>query len=395
MSDEARFLLPSAGTSAGVLMTEAEPGTPLARLTAVRPVASSRAAQASDSYAAGDGRMLITQINGQKVATLDDFVKAVKKVAPGSSGYAVARDLASASSSPSGRVVEINFNTGRYPLQVFTWDDKKLEWVDESGSTVAATGDAGAPAAAPATAAAKPKPSRTLLQASSTPAAKSEGAATGDGPDDAAAKPSTTKAAPELAASKPAAAASGLWSAADKARFRKGVVAVRRVTDVPLDDAARGDASHSGVVVHVGDDQVVIATAALTTNSPTTFDVTFYDGTTAKVRVFRVGRWWVIIFFFPHPPSLIPPPSSPHLPGSLALLGLRPVPGRRPQGRARRRGGPAPGVGHDGATGGQTAHAGRRRRRHVYRTRRHGPRAHVQPADQHSHRPQLALCARV
>ena len=278
-------------------MTEAEPGTPLARLTAVRPAASSRAAQASDSYAAGDGRVLITQINGQKVANLDDFIKAVNKVAPGSSGYAVARDLASASSAPSGRVVEINFNMGRYPLQVFTWDGAKLEWVDETGSGVgsdAAAPASAAPASAPASAAtAKAKPAkagRALLQAAASTAAKpgasTDGTSDGVAASDTLPKPTTTstKPAPELAASKPAAASSGVWSSADKARFRKGVVAVRRVTDVPLDDAARGDASHSGVVVNVTDDRVVIATASLTTNSPTTFEVTFYDGTTAKVR---------------------------------------------------------------------------------------------------------------
>ena len=292
LSDETRYALPTAGASRGVLMSEAEPGTPLARLTAVRPAAANRASQATDSFVDGGGRMLVTQINGQKVESLADFVAAASRVAPGSSGYAVARDLTSAAASPSGRATEILFNTGRYPLQAFVWDDGRLEWVREEGgknAAAAVSAQQGAAAEDGARAVAAPAPAkgkttsragRALLQAKAdqeAPEAKPAAAAAAT-----AAKPSAAALAPPLPR-KPATASSGLWSDADKARFKRGTVAVRRVTDVPLDDAARGDASFSGVVVNVTDDRVVIATSSATTNSPTAYEVTFYDGSTAKV----------------------------------------------------------------------------------------------------------------
>lgn len=73
--------------------------------------------------------MLITEINGKKVSSLDDFVAAAKNVSPGSAGYVVARDLTSTSSPIGGRVSELTFNVARYPLQLFAWDQSKLDWV--------------------------------------------------------------------------------------------------------------------------------------------------------------------------------------------------------------------------------------------------------------------------
>jgi hypothetical protein len=291
LSDGARYELPAAGSSKGVLMPEAEPGTPFARLTAVRPAATTRAAAATDSYVDGGGRMLVTQINGKKVETLDDLIAAARAVADGAAGYAVARDLTTVASPPGGKATELTFNVARYPLQVFEWDAKQLDWVSDGGTKVvaaAAAAPAAARAPAPAAAAAAvAAPSskakgRTLLQEGKQPTAttKKGGADTDAAPAARAALPPPPPAGAATAAS---------WSSPDKARFRRGTVAVRRVTDVPLDDAARGDSSHSGVVVSVDDTRVVIATVPASV-SPTMYDVTFYDGSTAKARGEREAR---------------------------------------------------------------------------------------------------------
>ena len=105
--------------------------------------ATSRSSQANDKLSDGSGQMLITEINGKKVSTLDDFVAAAKNVAPGSAGYVVARDLTSTSSPIGGRVSELTFNVARYPLQLFAWDQAKLDWVvvDNGGADKKGGGD--------------------------------------------------------------------------------------------------------------------------------------------------------------------------------------------------------------------------------------------------------------
>jgi len=77
--------------------------------------------------------MLITEINGKKVSSLDDFAAAARAVAPGSAGYVVARDLSSTASPIGGRVSELTFNVARYPLQLFAWDQARLDWVVVKG----------------------------------------------------------------------------------------------------------------------------------------------------------------------------------------------------------------------------------------------------------------------
>lgn len=93
--------------------------------------------------------MLITEINGKKISSLDDFAAAARAVAPGSAGYVVARDLTSTSSPIGGKVSELTFNVARYPLQLFAWDQAKLDWVVVEGGRKSGGGEKkGADAAA-------------------------------------------------------------------------------------------------------------------------------------------------------------------------------------------------------------------------------------------------------
>jgi len=77
--------------------------------------------------------MLITELNGKRISGLDDFAAAAEGVAPGSAGYVVARDLSSTASPIGGKVSELTFNVARYPLQLFAWDQAKLDWVVDGG----------------------------------------------------------------------------------------------------------------------------------------------------------------------------------------------------------------------------------------------------------------------
>jgi len=95
--------------------------------------ATSRSSQANEKLSDGSGQMLITELNGKRISGLDDFAAAAEGVAPGSAGYVVARDLSSTASPIGGKVSELTFNVARYPLQLFAWDQAKLDWVVDGG----------------------------------------------------------------------------------------------------------------------------------------------------------------------------------------------------------------------------------------------------------------------
>ena len=79
-------------------------------------------------------------------------------------------------------------------------------------------------------------------------------------------------------------AASNVWSPAERARLKRGVVSVRASTDIPLGNAVRADASSSGFIAAEDGGRLVIVTDARADNSPTDYTVFFYDGSSAKAR---------------------------------------------------------------------------------------------------------------
>jgi S1-C subfamily serine protease len=79
------------------------------------------------SSAAGS-KAVITELNGEEIRNLDDFISAAKKVKHGQHGSFVHRNP---NSPGEGSLDEITFDLRFDPLEVFKWDEGKLEWVKE------------------------------------------------------------------------------------------------------------------------------------------------------------------------------------------------------------------------------------------------------------------------
>lgn len=79
------------------------------------------------SSAAGS-KAVITELNGEEIRNLDDFISAAKKVKHGQHGSFVHRNP---NSPGEGSLDEITFDLRFDPLEVYKWDEGKLEWVKE------------------------------------------------------------------------------------------------------------------------------------------------------------------------------------------------------------------------------------------------------------------------
>ena len=94
--------------SSGVMMAYSDSGTTL-------------------NTAAGN-KAVITELNGDEVRNLEDFIAAARKVKHGQHGSFVHRNPNSAG---DGSLTEITYDLRFNPLEVFHWDEGKLEWVKE------------------------------------------------------------------------------------------------------------------------------------------------------------------------------------------------------------------------------------------------------------------------
>lgn len=77
---------------------------------------------------AAGAKAVISELNGDRIGNLDDFIAAAKKVKHGQHGSFVHRNPNSAG---DGSLDEITFDLRFNPLEVFQWDEGKLEWVKE------------------------------------------------------------------------------------------------------------------------------------------------------------------------------------------------------------------------------------------------------------------------
>ena len=77
---------------------------------------------------AAGNKAVITELNGDEVRNLEDFIAAARKVKHGQHGSFVHRNPNSAG---DGSLTEITYDLRFNPLEVFHWDEGKLEWVKE------------------------------------------------------------------------------------------------------------------------------------------------------------------------------------------------------------------------------------------------------------------------
>lgn len=77
---------------------------------------------------AAGAKAVISELNGDRIGNLDDFIAAAKKVKHGQHGSFVHRNPNSAG---DGSLDEITYDLRFNPLEVFQWDEGKLEWVKE------------------------------------------------------------------------------------------------------------------------------------------------------------------------------------------------------------------------------------------------------------------------
>lgn len=77
---------------------------------------------------AAGSKAVVTELNGDKIAGLDDFIAAARKVKHGQHGSFVHRNP---NSPGDGSLDEITYDLRFDPLEVFEWDEGKLEWVKQ------------------------------------------------------------------------------------------------------------------------------------------------------------------------------------------------------------------------------------------------------------------------
>ncbi|MBM3214388.1 PDZ domain-containing protein [Candidatus Poribacteria bacterium] len=86
----------------------------------------------------GNSKVLIIELNGVPVRSLDDLVNAARTIPSGLHTYVVAHDYNLYDSSAKPRSLTLNLQYG--PLEVFTWDEPTLDWVPE-GEPASQSGD--------------------------------------------------------------------------------------------------------------------------------------------------------------------------------------------------------------------------------------------------------------
>lgn len=80
---------------------------------------------------AAGSKAVVTELNGERVRNLNDFIAAAKKIKHGEHGSFVHRNP----SLPSeGSLDDITYDLRFNPLEVFEWDEDKLEWVKQKNA---------------------------------------------------------------------------------------------------------------------------------------------------------------------------------------------------------------------------------------------------------------------
>ncbi|MDE0299694.1 MAG: trypsin-like peptidase domain-containing protein [Candidatus Poribacteria bacterium] len=74
----------------------------------------------------GNSKVVIQEINGRAIHGLDDFIASCMDIADGQHTYVVIRDFNRFDSSPTPKSLTVNLQFG--PLQVFEWNEQKLDW---------------------------------------------------------------------------------------------------------------------------------------------------------------------------------------------------------------------------------------------------------------------------
>ena len=78
----------------------------------------------------GNSKVVILDINGKQIRSLNDFIQACKTITDGQHTYVVVRDFNLFDSSPKPKSLTVNLKFG--PLQQFEWNQGVLDW-DEVG----------------------------------------------------------------------------------------------------------------------------------------------------------------------------------------------------------------------------------------------------------------------
>ena len=74
----------------------------------------------------GNSKVVVLDINGKQIRSLDDFIEACKTITDGQHTYVVVRDFNLFDSSPTPKSLTVNLKFG--PLQQFEWDQEALDW---------------------------------------------------------------------------------------------------------------------------------------------------------------------------------------------------------------------------------------------------------------------------
>ena len=74
----------------------------------------------------GNSKVVVLEINGRAIRTLDDFIVACGEISDGQHTYVVIRDFNRFDSSPTPRSLTINLKFGQ--LDVFEWTEDNLDW---------------------------------------------------------------------------------------------------------------------------------------------------------------------------------------------------------------------------------------------------------------------------
>ena len=74
----------------------------------------------------GNSKVVIQELNGKVIRNLDDFIRSCNGISDGQHTYVVIRDFNRFDSSPTPKSLTANLKFG--PLQVFEWDEAKLDW---------------------------------------------------------------------------------------------------------------------------------------------------------------------------------------------------------------------------------------------------------------------------
>ena len=74
----------------------------------------------------GNSKVVIQEINGRAIQSLNDFIASCREISDGQHTYVVIRDFNRFDSSPTPKSLTVNLKFG--PLQVFEWDQSELDW---------------------------------------------------------------------------------------------------------------------------------------------------------------------------------------------------------------------------------------------------------------------------